>query len=515
MEYCIGGSIIDIIRFFGQPLDNEYLIASILHGVLKGLEYLHANKKIHRDIKAGNILLDHSGNVKIADFGVSTELLNTFSNKDTVIGTPFWMSPEVIAKSKYNKKTDIWSLGITSIEIAEGQPPYSHIHPIRAMFAIKNSPPQSLSEPNKWSMEFNNFVSRCLTLDPKKRPNTKELLNDPFILKKNKGKKIIQNLIQQKMLALNEQTQNKKDQNESCGVYDPSIRANETGTMIEKPEIFENNNNQDVYDGFQIGGTVVIHEDDDDKENYDAMNQDLESEYDNGTMIVKTEEIEIVDPHEKTKKLFLKKGYKEESEQFPEELRGLSIKMIEENIKVINYEKERELNLIKMKYENILKKHEIAIKMLKKEKMARESLNKSTSSNKNYGKPSPQNKKNCNSNVSNQSNLMQQLNSKLRDTSNNQGKERNIYALAIDAKSRKEKEGKILKTQPDEREKNSKIYCFDNYFKSNNIKETHTNNNSSFCQSKSPKPTKNGKGGDSFHKKPSNYNIKNPKMMHY
>lgn len=95
------------------------------------MDYLHSNKKIHRDVKAGNILLDEYGNVKLADFGVSAELIDTLAHKDTVIGTPFWMSPEVISKSKYNNKTDIWSLGITAIEMAEGQPPYSHIHPFR------------------------------------------------------------------------------------------------------------------------------------------------------------------------------------------------------------------------------------------------------------------------------------------------------------------------------------------------------------------------------------------------
>jgi serine/threonine kinase 4 len=88
------------------------------------------------------------------------------ADKDTVIGTPFWMSPEVISKSKYNKKTDIWSLGITAIEMAEGVPPYSHIHPLRALFAIKNKPPNSLSKPELWSQEFNNFVGKCLTVDP-------------------------------------------------------------------------------------------------------------------------------------------------------------------------------------------------------------------------------------------------------------------------------------------------------------------------------------------------------------
>ena len=129
MEYCAGGSVIDLIKAAG--LQNEEFIATVIEGTLRGLEYLHGNKKIHRDVKAGNILLDEYGNVKLADFGVSAELIDTLAHKDTVIGTPFWMSPEVISKSKYNNKTDIWSLGITAIEMAEGQPPYSHIHPFR------------------------------------------------------------------------------------------------------------------------------------------------------------------------------------------------------------------------------------------------------------------------------------------------------------------------------------------------------------------------------------------------
>jgi len=106
IEFCAAGSVIDIIKITKKSL-NENQIASILFYTLKGLEYLHENKKIHRDIKAGNILLDAKGNVKLADFGVSAKLLHTFSDNDTFIGTPFWMSPEVISRSKYNKKTDI------------------------------------------------------------------------------------------------------------------------------------------------------------------------------------------------------------------------------------------------------------------------------------------------------------------------------------------------------------------------------------------------------------------------
>lgn len=194
MEYCAAGSVADIIRITKKPL-TEVQAASILASSLKGLEYLHENKKIHRDIKAANILLDSKGNAKLADFGVSAQSLATISDPhETVIGTPFWMSPEVISKNKYGKKTDIWSLGITAIEMVEGEPPYSHIHPVRAMFVIQNNPPQGLTQPERWSSDLNRFVERCLTLNPKERPNAKDLVHEAFV-KKSKGRGIISELV--------------------------------------------------------------------------------------------------------------------------------------------------------------------------------------------------------------------------------------------------------------------------------------------------------------------------------
>ena len=194
MEYCAAGSAADIMRVTKRPY-NETQIAAILASVLRGLDYLHSSKKIHRDVKAGNILLDTKGNAKLGDFGVSSQHFTTISDPyDTVTGTPFWMSPEVISKNKYGKKTDIWSLGITAIELAEGEPPYSHIHPIRAMFVIKNNPPRGLTQPEKWSPQFNNFVQRCLTINPKERPTARDLLQDEFIVN-SKGKAVITELV--------------------------------------------------------------------------------------------------------------------------------------------------------------------------------------------------------------------------------------------------------------------------------------------------------------------------------
>ena len=111
---------------------------------------MHNNKKIHRDVKAGNILLDQKGSAKLADFGVSAEIA-TNAQRDTIIGSPYWMSPEMLVESRYDQKTDIWSLGITAIEIAEGRAPYSNIHPYRAMFVIKNNPTKGLTDKGLWS----------------------------------------------------------------------------------------------------------------------------------------------------------------------------------------------------------------------------------------------------------------------------------------------------------------------------------------------------------------------------
>jgi serine/threonine kinase 3 len=180
MEYCGAGSVSDIMRLRKKTLTEDE-IATILCDTLKGLEYLHLRRKIHRDIKAANILLNTEGHAKLADFGVSAQLTDTMAKRKTVIGTPFWMAPEIIQEVGHDCAADIWSLGITALEMAESKPPYGDIHPVRAIFMIPTKPPPSLREPDQWSPEFIDFVTQCLVKKPEKRATATQLLHHEFI----------------------------------------------------------------------------------------------------------------------------------------------------------------------------------------------------------------------------------------------------------------------------------------------------------------------------------------------
>ncbi|OCT79858.1 mitogen-activated protein kinase kinase kinase kinase 3 isoform X6 [Xenopus laevis] len=184
MEFCGGGSLQDIYHVTG-PL-SEQQIAYVSRETLQGLYYLHSKGKMHRDIKGANILLTDNGHVKLADFGVSAQITATIAKRKSFIGTPYWMAPEVAAverKGGYNQLCDIWAVGITSIELAELQPPMFDLHPMRALFLMtkSNFQPPKLKDKMKWSNSFHHFVKMALTKNPKKRPTAEKLLQHPFV----------------------------------------------------------------------------------------------------------------------------------------------------------------------------------------------------------------------------------------------------------------------------------------------------------------------------------------------
>lgn len=186
MEYCGAGSVTDLVKSTkGQSLKEEW-IAYISREILRGLAHLHSNKVIHRDIKGQNVLLTDNAEVKLVDFGVSAQLDRTIGRRNTFIGTPYWMAPEVIAcdenpEATYDNRSDLWSLGITALEMAESQPPLCDMHPMRALFLIPRNPPPRLKSSKKWSKKFHSFIDSVLVKDYHQRTYTDQLLKHPFI----------------------------------------------------------------------------------------------------------------------------------------------------------------------------------------------------------------------------------------------------------------------------------------------------------------------------------------------
>ena len=276
LEFCDGGSLYELIKILPRNL-NEEEIASLVYMILKGLIFLHENKKIHRDIKTENILLTHEGIAKLADFGVSTQLMHSFSKKITKIGTPFYMSPEVILQNKYDYKCDIWSLGITTIEMAEGEPPFAKVKGYWVLKKIITHPPKGLKNKEKWSKEFNDFVEKCLIYDPEKRPSAKELLQHPFILKYNRGSKLIAELINNNLDDLEFYRKKILESDESEEEDKNTEFFNNTKKF--RADIYNNNDNNEE----ENIGSVIIKKDTNDinKNKFNASNIIEET----GTMI--------------------------------------------------------------------------------------------------------------------------------------------------------------------------------------------------------------------------------------
>ncbi|KAM6971890.1 STE20-like serine/threonine-protein kinase [Aplochiton taeniatus] len=185
IEFCGGGAVDAVMLELERPL-TEPQIRVVCKQTLEALLYLHENKVIHRDLKAGNILLSLAGDVKLADFGVSAKNTKTIQRRDSFIGTPYWMAPEVVmcetSKDRpYDYKADIWSLGVTLIELAQVEPPNHEMNPMRVLLKIAKAEPPTLMQPSRWSPEFSNFLKKCLDKNVDNRWSTAQLLQHPFV----------------------------------------------------------------------------------------------------------------------------------------------------------------------------------------------------------------------------------------------------------------------------------------------------------------------------------------------
>ena len=195
LEYCSCGSAVDLMLSMDRTL-SEVEVATIMEMVLKGLVGIHKINLIHRDIKGSNILLSEDGYAKLGDFGVGIKLTDE-EFRTSKKGSPYWMSPQVVSNEKYDTKTDIWSLGITCVELVEGEPPNGSVKPREVMEKIRTAPPrvEEIIDTNEHTDEFIDFVGKCLEIDPSKRPTAEQLLNHKFITTLSQGREYLKNLI--------------------------------------------------------------------------------------------------------------------------------------------------------------------------------------------------------------------------------------------------------------------------------------------------------------------------------
>jgi len=181
MEYCGGGSLLEIVEIYDQFRLNERQVAYITRECVKALFYVHSMGRLHRDIKSNNILLSSKGQVKITDFGFAAQLTEEKQQRNTILGTAYWMAPEVIKGAEYGPKVDIWSLGILVTEMVQGAPPYLNLPPTKALLYITTRDLPPVKNTSTWSPEFHDFLKRCLQREVAARATSEELLKHPWL----------------------------------------------------------------------------------------------------------------------------------------------------------------------------------------------------------------------------------------------------------------------------------------------------------------------------------------------
>jgi len=196
MEFMSGGSLADVLSEHDQLKLTEGQMAYVIFEILKALNYMHKNHLIHRDVKSDNALLGSDGTIKLADFGRAAQLTIEQQRRNSVVGTPYWLAPEVIRGDEYDQRVDVWSLGIVLYEMAEGQPPYMTEPAMRALFLLMTKGVPPLVNRDKWSVELLDFLDQCLIVDPESRPAAATLLAHPF-LKKSCIAKVFANAIRE------------------------------------------------------------------------------------------------------------------------------------------------------------------------------------------------------------------------------------------------------------------------------------------------------------------------------
>ncbi|KAI5955810.1 hypothetical protein KGF54_001312 [Candida jiufengensis] len=346
MEYCGGGSCSDLIKYHKKL--SESIVSYIIRQVLLGLSYLHDEHKVHRDIKSANILLTDDAKVKIGDFGVSSDITLTKLKKQTFVGTPFWMAPEVITRGSnnhykykryegYDYKADVWSLGITVIEMITGAPPLSEYDPLKIIFEIPKRKSPELKG-NNYSNDIKDFVKQCCCHDPEKRPNCKKLIVQPFVKKPLKTNEIIKNelikLIVSKNAHLNTRNRSKPRHKLNLNLNLAENLGNKPLKMIDEEDNDDNNKNKIEWEFTRTFQAQM------DKENntpYTKVN--------NNNNKIKTES--------KLKNLI-----------FDNELNNIDVKLtkndIEEDEENKNFEIENSFNESKTPYSRLIKLHQQA-----------------------------------------------------------------------------------------------------------------------------------------------------------